>query len=195
MEGISKVIEVDLPVSTVYNQWTQFEEFPKFMSGLTEVKQLDHKRLHFKEQVAGRTEEWDAEITEQIPDERIAWRSVSGAKNAGLVQFDKLSGGKTQVRLEIFYEPEGIAEKIADALGIVAARTEGDLMRFKEFIESRGVETGSWRGEIEGGEVKHEAQQDAGPDVTGVMLHGATPAGIEPLTRRTNEEDEIAPEP
>lgn len=192
MEGITKTIEVDLPVSTVYNQWTQFEEFPKFMGGITEVKQLDHNRLHFKAQIAGRTEEWDAEITEQIPDEKIAWHSVSGAKNAGLVQFDKLSGGKTQVRLEIFYEPEGIAEKVGDALGIVSARTEGDLSRFKEFIESRGVETGAWRGEIEGGEVQGESES---PDVTGVMLHGATPAGIAPLTRRTNEEDEIAPEP
>ena len=193
MESISKTIEVDLPVRTVYDQWTQFEEFPKFMSGITEVKQLDDTHLHFEAQIAGRTEAWDAEITEQIPDEKIDWKSVSGANNAGVVRFDKLSGGKTQVHLEIFYEPEGIAEKIADALGILSARTKGDLERFKEFVESRGVETGAWRGEIEGGKVQPEGKHGGQPDVSGVMLHGDTPAGID--TRRTNEEDEIAPEP
>lgn len=190
MESVAKTIVVELPVRTVYNQWTQFEEFPKFMSGITDVTQLDDKRLHFKAQIAGRTEEWDAEITAQIPDEKIAWQAVSGAKNAGLVRFDKLSGGNTKVHLEMFYEPQGITEKVGDALGIVSARVKGDLERFKEFVENRGVETGAWRGEIEGGQVKEEGEA---PDVGGVLLHGTTPAGAAP-TARSPEEDEIAPE-
>ena len=192
MESIEKAIEIDLPLRTVYDQWTQFEEFPKFMSGVTEVTQLDDKRLHWKANIAGRTEEWDAEITEQLPDAKIAWRSTTGAKNAGSVEFDKIADGRTRVRLTIFYVPEGFAEHVGDALGVVSARVSGDLQRFKEFIENRGLATGAWRGEIHHGDVALEG--DDGPDVGGVMLHGSTPAGAAPV-RRGADEDEIAPEP
>ena len=153
MEKIEKSIEVNAPVSAVYNQWTQFEEFPFFMEGVEEVRQLDDKRLHWKAEIAGKTKEWDAEIFEQIPDERIAWRCMTGAKNSGMVNFFPIGTNTTRVTLSLNYEPEGAIEKAGDALGVVSNRIEGDLKRFKEFIESRGQETGGWRGEIRGKEV------------------------------------------
>ncbi|HEV8614540.1 MAG TPA: SRPBCC family protein, partial [Methylomirabilota bacterium] len=149
MASIEQSIDVEVPVRTVYNQWTQFEEFPRFMEGVREVRQLDDKRLHWKAQVAGKEKEWDAEITEQIPDERIAWRSRSGAWNAGVVTFHRLGDGRARVMLQLEYEPEGVVENVGDALGFVTSRVKGDLERFKAFIESRGHETGAWRGEIE----------------------------------------------
>jgi uncharacterized membrane protein len=151
METIEKSIEVNAPVSAVYNQWTQFEDFPKFMEGIKEVRQLDNKRLHWKAEIAGRIKEWDAEIYEQVPDEKIAWRSISGPQNAGLVRFDKTGENTTRVALLLSYQPETTTEKIGDAIGLVAARVTGDLKRFQEFIEARGMETGGWRGEIHGG--------------------------------------------
>jgi uncharacterized membrane protein len=154
METIEKSIEVDAHVSAVYNQWTQFEEFPQFMQGVEQVRQLDDKRLHWKANIAGKTKEWDAEITQQIPDQVIAWRSTSGAPNAGEVRFDKASGGATRVTLVIGYDPEGVVENVGDALGAVSMRVQGDLNRFKEFIEKRGVESGGWRGQIQGGQVQ-----------------------------------------
>src|SRR5919109_1045278 len=117
MEAIEKSIEVDVPIETTYNQWTQFEEFPKFMEGVKEVRQHDDRRLHWKAQIAGKEKEWDAEIVQQIPDQVIAWRSSSGASNAGEVRFDKALGGKTRVTLVLTYEPEGVAEHVGDALG------------------------------------------------------------------------------
>lgn len=151
METIEQNIEVNAPVRVVYNQWTQFEEFPKFMEGIKEVRQLDNRRLHWRAEVAGRPKEWEAEIYEQVPDEKIAWRSTGGAQNAGLVRFDKTSDSTTRVTLVLTYQPETITEKMGDALGIMSARVRGDLKRFKEFIEGRGAETGGWRGEIHGG--------------------------------------------
>jgi uncharacterized membrane protein len=148
MEVIEKSIETDVPVQAAYNQWTQFEEFPKFMEGVKEVRQLDDKRLHWKAQVAGKEKEWDAEIVQQIPDQVIAWRSTSGASNAGEVRFDKAPAGKTRITLVLTYEPEGAVERVGDALGSVSRRVEGDLKRFKEFIEQHGRETGAWRGQI-----------------------------------------------
>ncbi|MEO5803606.1 MAG: SRPBCC family protein [Verrucomicrobiota bacterium] len=156
METIEKSIEVNIPVSTVYNQWTQFEEFPRFMDGVEEVTQLDDKRLHWKAKIAGKIKEWDAEIFEQIPDQRIAWRSMDGAKNSGLVNFFPIGAETTRITLALNYEPEGAIEKIGDAVGAVSSRVEGDLERFKEFIEERGRETGGWRGEIHGREVTEE---------------------------------------
>lgn len=150
METIEQSIEVEAPLSTVYNQWTQFEEFPEFMEGVDEVRQLDDRRLHWIGSVAGRRHEWDAEITEQVPDQRIAWRSISGTQNEGHVQFERISDSRTRVRVRISYQPEGAAEKIGTALGIASARVKGDLKRFKEFIEARGQATGAWRGEIRG---------------------------------------------
>jgi uncharacterized membrane protein len=148
MHTVEKSIEVQAPLSTVYNQWTQFEEFPRFMEGLEEVRQLDDKRLHWCAKVGGKTKEWDAEIYEQVPDQRICWRSVSGAANSGVVAFFSSGPGITRVTLTLNYQPESATEKIGDALGIISRRVEGDLKRFKEFIEGRSVETGAWRGEI-----------------------------------------------
>ncbi|MBB6099780.1 putative membrane protein [Deinobacterium chartae] len=143
-----KVITVNVPVRTAYNQWTQFEEFPRFMEGVEMVQQLDDKRLHWRAEIAGKTEEWDAEITEQVPDHRVAWTSITGARNAGMVTFHPVDENTTQVTLHLEYEPEGAVEHIGDALGFVSRRVEGDLQRFKDFIESRGTETGAWRGQI-----------------------------------------------
>lgn len=154
METTEQSIEVDAPIQTVYNQWTQFEEFPRFMSNVKEVRQLDDKRLHWRASIAGKEKEWDAEIFEQRQDERIAWRSTSGAHNAGTVRFDKAGDGRTRVTLELSYDPQGIVENVGDALGVVSAQVRGDLERFKDFIENRGRETGAWRGEIQGGQVK-----------------------------------------
>lgn len=143
-----ETIEVDVPVRTAYNQWTQFEDMPKFMDSVHEVRQLDDKHLHWRASIAGKEEEWDVEITEQIPDQRIAWRSIGGVRNAGAVTFHKLSDAKTRIRLQMEYDPASIGEKIGDALGLVKMQTKANLKRFKQFVESRGVETGGWRGTI-----------------------------------------------
>jgi len=148
MASIQKPIDVVVPVRTAYNQWTQFEEFPQFMEGVEEVRQLDDRRLHWRAKVAGKTEEWDAVITEQIPDERVAWRNTTGAENAGVVTFHHLSANSTRVMLQLEYEPQGLVENVGSALGLVEHRVEGDLKRFKEFVESKGSSTGAWRGEI-----------------------------------------------
>ena len=148
MATTQKSIEVDLPVSTVYNQWTQFEEFPKFMSGVESVTQLDDKRLHWVAEIAGAREEWDAEIIDQEPDSRIAWRAITGTTNDGVVTFESLGPDSTRVTLELDVEPEGLKEQIGERLGFVSKQVEGDLKRFKEFIESRGVESGAWRGQV-----------------------------------------------
>lgn len=149
MANIERSIDVNVPVRTAYNQWTQFEEFPKFMEGVQEVKQLDNKKLHWRANIAGKEEEWDAVITEQEPDMRVAWTNTTGARNAGVVTFHHLDDNKTRVMLQLDYEPEGVIENVGSALGFVERRVKGDLERFKEFIESRGNETGAWRGEIE----------------------------------------------
>src|SRR4051812_14809455 len=144
MEHIEKSIDVNAPLSTVYNQWTQFEDFPEFMEGVMEVRQLDDKRLHWRARIGGKEKTWGAEIFEQVPDERIAWRSVSGVMNTGQVWFQSLGANQTRVCLKLNYDPDGVIENIGDALGVVSARVAGDLQRFKKFIETRGAETGSW---------------------------------------------------
>ena len=146
--AIVETIEVNVPLRTAYNQWTQFEEFPQFMASVHEIKQLDDKHLHWKANVAGEEKEWDAEITEQIPDQRIAWRSTSGVPNAGVVTFHKISDDVTRIALQMDYQPEGAVEKIADAFGAVRLETRSNLQRFKELLEKRGKETGAWRGSI-----------------------------------------------
>lgn len=148
MSLIQKSIELNVPARTAYNQWTQFEEFPKFMEGVKEVRQLDDKRLQWKANIAGKEEEWNAEITEQIPDERIAWTSRGGAMNAGVVTFHRLSDDTSQLMLQVEYVPQGVVEKAGDAMGLITQRVESDLKRFKTYIESRGQETGAWRGTI-----------------------------------------------
>ena len=148
MSTIEKSIELNVPVRTAYNQWTQFEEFPKFMEGVRQVQQIDDKHLHWKAIIGGKEEEWNAVITEQIPDQRIAWRSQGGARNAGMVTFQSLSDVTSKIRLHLEYEPQGMVEKAGDATGMVTERVEGDLRRFKDYIETRGQETGSWRGTV-----------------------------------------------
>jgi uncharacterized membrane protein len=145
MTDHQKSIVVDRPVTTVYNQWTQFEEFPQFMEGVERVVQLDDRRLHWVAEIAGTRREWDAEIVDQEPDRRIAWRSIDGTPNGGVVTFEP-EGDRTRVNLDLDVEPQGAVEKIGDKLGFVSKQAEGDLKRFKEFIESRGTETGAWRG-------------------------------------------------
>lgn len=149
MSTIQKSVQVGVPVSTAYDQWTQFESFPQFMEGVESVRQLDDKHLHWKAEIGGVTREWDAEIVDQVPDDRITWRAVEGAKNQGTVSFTEDQMSKTtNVTLRLEYEPEGMVEKTGDVLKIVDKRAEGDLERFKEFIEHRGTETGAWRGEV-----------------------------------------------
>jgi uncharacterized membrane protein len=148
MPTVQETIEVQQPVRTVYNQWTQFEDFPQFMEGVEQVVQLDDKRLHWVAEIAGSKREWDAEIVDQKPDQRIAWRSITGTKNAGIVTFRPVGEGATEVTLQLDVEPEGVLEQAGEKLGFVHKQAEGDLKRFKEFIESRGTETGAWRGEV-----------------------------------------------
>ncbi|MDQ3327274.1 MAG: SRPBCC family protein [Chloroflexota bacterium] len=149
MASVQEFVEVNVPVRTAYNQWTQFETFPQFMEGVEKVSQLEDNRLHWRASIAGKTEEWDAEITEQIPDERVAWRNTSGAKNAGVVTFHYLEENKSRVTLQLEYEPEGLIQNVGSALNVPERRIKGDLERFKEFIEGRGGETGEWRGTIQ----------------------------------------------
>jgi len=149
MSSIEESIEVEVPVRTAYNQWTQFEEFPRFMEGVDEVRQITPTRTHWVTEVAGVEREFDAEITEQVPDDRIAWRSTAGPEQAGVVTFHRLGDGRTKVLLQLEVEPQGIAESVGDKLGFIRRRTKADMNRFKEYIESRGAETGAWRGEVD----------------------------------------------
>ncbi|MDQ3985973.1 MAG: SRPBCC family protein [Actinomycetota bacterium] len=149
MSTIEQSIDVNVPVSTAYNQWTQFEEFPKFMEGVEYVRQLDDTRLEWAAEIAGQRREWEAKITEQSPDERVAWTSVGGEFHAGVVTFHRIDDNTTRIMFQMEFQPEGFIDKVGDALGIVKARTKGDLARFKKFIESRGQETGAWRGEVD----------------------------------------------
>jgi uncharacterized membrane protein len=148
MSKIEQSIEVEVPVRTAYNQWTQFEEFPQFMEGVEQIRQIDDTHVHWVAKIAGHTKEWDAEITEQTPDQRVAWQSTNGEVNAGVVTFHKLDEGKTQVMVQMDYETDGVVEAAGDALGIAQRRVKGDLARFKELIESRGEESGAYRGEV-----------------------------------------------
>ena len=149
MASVVESIDVKAPVSTVYNQWTQFEDFPRFMEGVKSVTQIDDTHLHWVAEVAGKEKEWDAEITEQHPDERVAWSATSGAENAGVVTFHRIDDETTRVTLQLDADPDGLVENVGTALGFLERRVKGDLERFKEFIESRGTETGAWRGNVE----------------------------------------------
>lgn len=148
MSTVDEAIEVHVPVRTAYNQWTQFEKFPNFMDGVESIHQLTDTRTHWVTKVAGVRREFDAEITEQHPDERIAWCSIEGPKQAGVVTFHRLDPQSTRIMLQLEIDPEGITEQIGDKLGFIKGRAKSDLRRFKEFIESQGVETGAWRGDI-----------------------------------------------
>ena len=149
--AVEKSITVDVPVHRAYNQWTQFEDFPLFMGGVSEVRQLDDRTLHWVAEIAGVKREWDAKILEQIPDQKIAWAASEGATNAGAVYFSATGADQTLVRLSLEYEPEGLVEKAGDKLDVVARQAESDLERFKGFIENRDEATGAWRGSVNEG--------------------------------------------
>ena len=153
MSQIIEAIDVEVPVRTAYDQWTQFEEFPRFMEGIESVRQIDDTHLEWAASIAGKRKEWRAEITEQTPDQRIAWKATEGAENAGVVTFHRLDDRKTRVTLQLDVEPDGPVESAGDALGFVQRRAKGDMERFKKFIEERGVPTGAWRGEVEQNDV------------------------------------------
>lgn len=152
MASIQESIDVRVPVRTAYNQWTQFEEFSHFMEGVKSVTQVDDTHLHWVAEVGGKEHAWTAEITEQRPDERVAWRAVEGHGTSGVVTFEPLGESETRVTVEMEHETDGIVEQLGSALGLDGRRVKGDLERFEELVESRGVESGAWRGEVEGGQ-------------------------------------------
>jgi carbon monoxide dehydrogenase subunit G len=145
---VEKTVQVDVPVSVAYNQWTQFEEFPQFMGGVESVTQVTDRRMHWVAEIGGVKREWDADILEQVPDQKVAWAATEGATNAGAVYFESLGPNSTSVRLHLEYEPEGLVEKVGDKLNVIERQAEADLEKFKSFIESRGSETGGWRGSV-----------------------------------------------
>ncbi|CAN5361277.1 SRPBCC family protein [soil metagenome] len=149
MKTIEESIEIEVPVSTAYNQWTQFESFPQFMKGVERVEQKDDKHLRWVAEIGGETREWDAEITEQHPDHRVAWKAMGQEGPNGAVTFHKLDDSRTKIMVQMDYEPEGMKEAVGSAVGLDSHRVKDDLESFKEFIESRGSETGAWRGEVE----------------------------------------------
>ncbi|HVM39282.1 MAG TPA: SRPBCC family protein [Acidimicrobiia bacterium] len=149
MPTAEEAVEVHVPVSTAYNQWTQFESFPHFMEGVEEVRQVTDTRNHWVAEIAGVRREFDTEITEQTPDQRIAWKTVDGPEQAGVVTFHRIDDHTTRVMLQMDIHPDGIVEKIGDKLGFVKRQVKQDMENFKEFIESRQAETGAWRGEVD----------------------------------------------
>ncbi len=154
MSVVTETIEVDVPVSVAYNQWTQFEDFPQFMDGIESVSQLDDTHLRWVASIAGVRREWTALITEQLPDKRIAWEAIEGVTNSGLVTFDPIGPGSTRVSLTLEFEPAGVVEGLADRIGLVRSKAHADLERFREFITSRGAATGAWRHEVRGGFIR-----------------------------------------
>ena len=152
MDRMEATVEVEAPVTAVYNQWTQFEEFPRFMSGVESVTQTDDTHVHWVAEIAGKRKEWDAEITQQLPDKEIDWIGFGDADNRGRIVFEPVDG-RTRVTLMLDHEPQGVAEKVGKVLGIPRAQVENDLERFKSFLEERGRETGGWRGEVRQGDV------------------------------------------
>jgi uncharacterized membrane protein len=150
MAQVQESVDVNVPVRTAYNQWTQFESFPNFMDGVVSITQIDDTHNHWVTKVGGVTREFDTEITEQIPDERIAWKSVGGdTGQAGVVTFHRLSDDQTRVMIQIDWQPSDLVEKAGAALGVDDHRVKADAKRFKEFVESRGVESGGWRGSVD----------------------------------------------
>ena len=167
-------IEVEVPIRTAYNQWTQFEEFPNFMKDVEEVRQIDDTHLYWRAIVAGKSVEWTSEITMQIPDRRISWRSTSGPPNSGAVMFDRVTDHRTRVTLRMSYRAPGIAEKVGDALGVVRAELSGNLHRFADFIQAQQIETGAWRSTVGGGTTMTGGSRDrfgaTSADPSGVNL-------------------------
>ncbi|MEC5191331.1 MULTISPECIES: SRPBCC family protein [unclassified Arthrobacter] len=203
---VEKRVLVNVPVSVAYNQWTQFEDFPQFMGGIKSVQQLSDNRLEWVAEIAGVRRKWQASILEQIPDHKVAWAATEGATNAGSVTFEDLGGGQTSVQLALEYEPEGVLEKVGDKLHIVEKQAEGDLNRFKAFIEAEGYATGAWRGTVGGGAAAGTADIDAaagsrgdsgkagvsGKVMAGVGLAAAAVAGVAAATGNKESTEEPA---
>jgi hypothetical protein len=164
MGSTTHSIDVSAPLKAVYNQWTQFEDFPRFMEGVVEIRQQGPRTLFWRANVGGKDKHWEAEILEQVPDTRIVWESIDGTQNRGMIAFEALDPERTRVILTMEYEPEGLLEIAGDALGIPSGQVEGDLKRFRDFIEKRKMETGSWRGEIANGETIDSAGVTSRPD-------------------------------
>jgi uncharacterized membrane protein len=152
MARVEESIDVNVPVTTAYNQWTQFEEFPKFMDGVKSVTQIDDTHLRWIAEIGGQEEQWEAEITEQQPDRKIAWRAKDGHYNSGTVTFESLGDNQARVNVVMEYESEGLTEALGSALGADSRKVKGDLERFKQVVEGLGTETGAWRGEVEQGQ-------------------------------------------
>ena len=205
---VDKSIEVNLPVRTVYNQWTQFEEFPQFMNGVTSVTQLGDDRMQWVAEIAGIKRQWEARVLEQVPDQKVSWAATEGATNAGQVTFEDL-GGRTRVHLFLEYEPEGLVEKVGDKLNVVENQAEGDLDRFKAFVESEGYATGAWRGTVSDGthvgtpgvEDADESRGDKGKAgvsgkavATGIGAAAAAAAGIAAVAAATAKKDDDTPD-
>ena len=173
MAKIEKSIDVNVPVREAYNQWTQFESFPQFMDGVESVQQQGDTNLHWVATIAGKRQEWDAKITEQTPDQRIAWTSTTGDRNAGAVDFHRVDDNQTRITLTMDFEPSGALEAVGTALGIPSGQVEGDLKRFKEFIERRGAATGGWRGEVQQDDVTGSSSGSE-RELTGAGAMGST---------------------
>ena len=188
MSQIIETIDVDVPVRTAYDQWTQFESFPQFMEGVESVRQVDDSHLHWIATVAGRRQEWDAEISEQVPDQRITWHSTTGDQNAGAVAFERVGEERTRITLTMGIEPSNTVEKVGTAIGIPSAQVKGDLERFKQFIESRGRATGAWRGEVSHGSVTRTDAPNTTPDreLAGTGTMGMTGTGSDLGDRDVN---------
>ena len=204
---VVKSILVNVPVSTAYNQWTQFEDFPQFMSGITSVTHLSDDTLQWVAQIAGVKRQWEAKILQQIPDQKVAWAATSGATNAGEVRSEDVGGGQTSVHLSLEYEPEGIVEKIGDKLNVVQNQAEGDLDRFKAFIEAEGYASGAWRGSVNPGAavgtpgVGHAAGSSGDSGKAGVsgaavaaVLGVAAAAGVAAVAAAKSGSDEPEPQ-
>jgi ribosome-associated toxin RatA of RatAB toxin-antitoxin module len=192
MTTFEKSVDVGTPVRTAYNQWTQFESFPNFMAGVDKVVQQTPTRTHWQTTIGGVTREFDAEITEQHPDERVAWRSVDGPAHAGVVTFHRIDDRTTRVHLQMEYEPESLTEKAGATLGVVGHRIQGDLERFKAFIEKRGGETGAWRGEVD--RPPQQGEQRMG-DRGGTSGRSVPPGGTDPEFAGEHSRPTYADEP
>jgi uncharacterized membrane protein len=168
MPRLERSIEIEAPLSKVYDQWTQFEEFPRFMDGVLDVRQLDDSRLRWRARIAGQEREWTAEITEQVPNSRIAWESLSGTPNRGAITFEPIGegGARARVTVQVDYEPEGWIESLADALGLVSMRVDGALEAFRESIEGGRGATGAWRGRIPGAAAPLPAPEVPSPEAS-----------------------------
>jgi uncharacterized protein YndB with AHSA1/START domain len=203
---VEETVVVNLPVTTVYNQWTQFEEFPHFMGGIKQITQLSDDRLEWVAEIGGIRRQWEARILEQVPDRKVSWAATEGATNAGTVSFEDL-GGTTRVNLVLEYEPEGLVEKVGDKLNVVENQAKADLQKFKTFIESESYSTGAWRGTVAGQPgtpTVEDAEQSRGDSgkagVSGKVAAGvglaaaATVAGVAAAAANKGKEEETETE-